>query len=105
MRAKLSFIVLALILGLNAFGKDELPRNCAILPESEGPRLLHQYSRLTPEKVTEYWTQTSAQIAALEKQLPDFLSKSGHKIKLSKCYRQYLGVISNGKKIIYLNSF
>ena len=36
--------------------------------------------------------------------MPKLLSKSGHKIALSRTHRQYVGIISGAKKLIYLNA-
>ena len=52
-----------------------------------------------------FWTPSPSQVLAAEQRLPELLRKSGHKLKLSDLYRQYLGVTSHGKKLIYLNSF
>jgi len=55
--------------------------------------------------VTNFWGPTPSQVIAIEKLMPGLLSKSGHKIKLSDYYRQYAGVTSHGRNLIYLNSF
>ena len=42
---------------------------------------------------------------ALEQRLPDFLRQMQPQLKLQQYYRQYVGVIAGGKKLIYLNAF
>jgi hypothetical protein len=44
-------------------------------------------------------------VLEIENRLQEFLGKNGHKLMLSDSYRQYIGVISHGKKLIYLNAF
>jgi hypothetical protein len=77
----------------------------AILPTSEGPALLKQCSRGTPKNVTGYWTPLTSQIAEMEKLLPEFLKKSGYNRSFSDSCRQYVGIISHGKQLIYVNAF
>jgi hypothetical protein len=98
-------LFLTVVAAASIFAADPLPTNCAILPVSQGPQLLRQCSRSTPADVSGYWTPSPSQISAAEKSLPELLAKSGHKFKLSNFRSQYLGVISHGKKIIYVNAF
>ena len=65
---------------------------------------MKQCSRVTPTDVSGFWSPSPAQMIAIEKLLPDLLRKNGQKLNLSD-YRQYIGVTSHGKKLIYLNSF
>src|ERR1700722_11229192 len=89
----------------NAVGSESLPDNCTILPISEGPALMKQCSRGSPTNVSGFWVPSSEQINTIEKLLPKFLlNNGGDKIKFSNSYRQYVGIISNGEKFIYLNS-
>jgi hypothetical protein len=84
---------------------ESLPDHCAILPTSQGPALIRQCSRGSPADVSGFWTPSPSQVLAVEQRLPALLRKSGHKLKLSDSYRQYVGVTSRGKKLIYVNSF
>jgi hypothetical protein len=104
MRAKF-YILFLILLGVGVARCQSLPDHCAILPVSQGPALIKQCSRGSPTNVTGFWSPSPDQIVAIEKLLPALLSKSGHKLELSDSYRQYVGVTSNGKKLIYLNSF
>jgi hypothetical protein len=99
------FTLLTFAVASTVFAADSLPTNCAILPVSQGPQLLKQCSRSTPEDISGYWTPSPSQINAAEKSLPELLTRSGYKFKLSSFRRQYMGVISHGKKIIYVNAF
>src|SRR5438105_1271237 len=84
---------------------ESLPTLSAILPDSQGPALMRQCSRGAPSEVTSFWTPSSAEIAALEQRLPKFLHKTQPEIKLPDYHRQYVGVVSRGRKLIYLNAF
>jgi hypothetical protein len=84
---------------------QSLPDHCAILPTSQGAAVLQQCSRGSPADVSDFWIPSASQVLAIEKLLPELLRKSGHKLKLFDSYRQYVGVTSHGKKLIYLNSF
>jgi hypothetical protein len=84
---------------------DALPDRSAILPESQGPELMRQCSRPAPRDVTSFWTPSVAQILDLEQRLPEFLQKREPQIKLPSYFRQYVGVVSHGRKLIYLNAF
>ena len=77
----------------------------AILPASEGRAAIDQCSRSAPERVTRFWRPTAAQVEAAEKALPAFLHAQGHKDWLRESFRQYVGVVVGGKRLIYLNAF
>ena len=83
----------------------DLPDQAAILPTSEGPKIIEQCSRADPTDVSGFWSPAVADVATLERRLPQLLRTSGHKIDLSKSHRQYIGIVSRGKKLIYLNAF
>jgi hypothetical protein len=102
-RAEFWVVVVALI--ASSTSAESLPNNCAILPKSEDPALIRQCSRGSPTNVSSFWTPSATQIQAIEQRLPELLAKSGHNLKLSDGYHQYIGVTSHGIKLIYLNSF
>jgi hypothetical protein len=66
---------------------------------------MRQCSRPAPRDVGSFWTPSPAEIAALEQRLPEFLLKADPEIKLPDYYRQYVGIVSGGRKLIYLNAF
>jgi hypothetical protein len=79
-----------------------------ILPLAAGPDLLHQCSRLVPPQITGYWIPTEAQIDEFEKQLHKKLSgTTATKAPPANLayHRQYIGVVSFGKRLIYGNFY
>jgi hypothetical protein len=100
----ISLVLLAFSLVTLAWG-ESLPDHCAILPVSEGPALMKQCSRNSPKDASGFWSPSPSQVNAIEQLLPELMRKSGHKLKLSDSYRQYMGITVHGKKLIYLNSF
>jgi hypothetical protein len=103
-RASFIIVVAAVLACSDAVGGESLPKDCAVLPLSQGRHLIEQCSRASPANVTGFWTPSITQVLAVEQRLPALLSKSGHKIDLSRTRRQYVGIISGGKKLIYLNA-
>jgi hypothetical protein len=104
MRVRFAVVILALSL-VGAAGDESLPDHCAILSVSEGPALIKQCSRSSPTDVSGFWSPSPSQMNAIEQLLPELLRKSGHKLNLSHSNRQYVGITSHGKKLIYVNSF
>lgn len=84
---------------------ESLPQNCVILPLSQGPEVVWQCSRVSPKNVTGFWTPSVKQVQLAEQRLPALLRTSGHNIKLAQSRRQYIGVVSAGKRLIYINAF
>ena len=105
MRTQFTVALLALLVSSSAATGESLPDHCAILQISQGPALIRQCSRGSPTDVSSFWSPSPSQVLAIEQRLPELLRKSGHNIKLSDSRRQYVGVTSHGKKLIYLNSF
>jgi hypothetical protein len=102
LRALCYFLVFAPFVFVRA---ESLPDHCAILSESQGPALMRQCSRRAPTDVSGFWNPSPEQVLALEERLPNFLQKSALPVKLPEYYRQYVGVISHGRRLIYLNAF
>jgi len=105
MRARVAAVFLALFVWSTAVGGGSLPDHCAILPISQGPALIRQCSRSSPTAVSSFWSPSASQVLAVEQRLSELLRESGHKLKISDSFRQYVGVTSYGKKLIYLNCF
>src|SRR5947207_3560016 len=97
LRSLFCFLFLATFVFARA---DSLPDRCTILPESQGRVLMRQCSRLAPSDVSGFWTPSVAQVLALEQRLPDLLRRSEPEINLPNYYRQYIGVVSHGRKLI-----
>ena len=72
----------------------------AIMPQSEGPALMRQCSRFAPTHISGFWTPSVPQVQAIEQRLVELLRRSGHHIKLVDSRRQYIGVITRGKRLI-----
>jgi hypothetical protein len=89
---------------LRVVGAQALDKDWAVLPLSQGRSLIAQCSRAGPANVTGFWTPSFEQVLLIEERLPALLSKSGHKVNLARTRRQYVGIISSGKKLIYLNA-
>ena len=99
-----------ILLGLTASANATLPEQSVILSADAAPKVIRPCSRNGINNVTSYWTPTSTQIWSLEGRLPVYLAKDKIKIKksakwLSGFYRQYVGVIVGGKRLIYGNFF
>jgi hypothetical protein len=97
-------IYASLVPDAGAINPRKISGQTVILTPQQAPQLMKQCSRAGPEKVTGFWMPDSSDVALLEKELPAFVTKSGLRRPLSAYCRQYVGVISNGKKIIYINA-
>ena len=104
MRAQFTIVLLALVCA-SAAHCESLPDHCAILPTSQGPALIKQCSRGSPPGVTNFWSPTPEQVIAIEKLLPELLRKNHLISHISDSRHQYVGIVSDGRKLIYLNSF
>lgn len=82
-----------------------------ILDVALGPAVLYQCSRPTPQATEGFWAPSTAQVNRLEELLPAYVAKNPPRLApelvkiLPKYKRQYVGVVSNKKKIIYVNFF
>ena len=99
-------LVVSFLLILPVYAADYV-----VLPKEHAKTILGQCSRNTPSYESE-WTPTKEQIEELEANLDKLnciMSKEccgNGKIegKASDYTRQYVGIISNGKKLIYINA-
>ena len=109
-------IMIIMIVGtMNSFAKSKkfVPEYSAILKSDKGPEILRQCSRSTPKNVENYFDLTPVEIGDLEnnfKKVLDIKSTgccySGIKLHGLKKYAfQYIGLIINGEKYIYINAF
>jgi hypothetical protein len=78
-----------------------------ILTGDAARALRHQCSRVSPGPVTDVWTPTDGDIAALEDQLilrlSSELEQRGESPSPGAYYRQYAGFVIGGKRVIYVN--
>jgi len=83
-----------------------------LLEGEQAAMLIHQCSRESPEAIRSVWTPSAAEIEKLESQLVEIT-----KLKSTACcgaggrvddvnayYRQYAGLVIEGKKLIYINA-
>jgi hypothetical protein len=80
-----------------------------ILPTSAGQSLLRQCSRSSPANVSHFWNPSLEQIRRLERALPGYVrSSEGRKPVIASTveyHRQYVGIVVNGKHLIYGNFY
>jgi hypothetical protein len=88
------------------------PEQGAVLPLSEGQRLIDQCGRSTPRGVRSFWSPSDTVIAELEARLPQAIAdsevarKSHGWLSNGEYHRQYVGIVYwTGKRTIYTNSF
>ena len=76
-----------------------------ILTGNEAELVLTQCSHYAPE-ASGFWQPAPADISELERRLPAWLSRQSHgPSKEMQYFRQYVGVIHDGRRFIYLNAF
>lgn len=79
-----------------------------ILPVNAGQSLLRQCSRGTPN-VSQFWNPSPEQIQKLESLLPQYLRHGTDRNPSIpdnvEYHRQYVGIVVNGKRLIYGNFY
>jgi hypothetical protein len=80
----------------------EPTRYGAIVPATEGAALLRQCADEAPAGIAGYWRPTRAMIDEVEQRLPMFLLDA-RLDPLDSYARQYGGVHSNGRRLIYVS--
>lgn len=90
------------------WGQSE--KQFVILPSSEAQAVTHLCSRTGPEHVAGGWTPSESDIANVEKRLVDVskMQRPGQQEAIPEprsFRRQYVGIIVDGKHLIYLNAF
>lgn len=115
MNSKSFFLLLLVLVHFTAGAQDNSfkPSFSTIIDKSQGPALLQQCSRATPQNIKKYWTPTQADIDSLEHQFKQVLKlKNGvcdaysqHVYHLEEFGYQYTGVTIKGKRYIYINAF
>ena len=100
---RLCFALLLALLSVSSASWAE-QRFIFVLPPSQGPALLKQCSRDTPQGVDGSWMPSPGEVAELEARLEPFLkaSSSGREVlPLDRYHRQYIGFKKHGKHYIY----
>ena len=86
----------------NAARSDfELVGAGVIVPTSAAAEVLNQCSRETVTPIEGYWRPTPTMVRELETRLPTFLSYESRLEPLTSYIRQYAGVVSVGRPLIY----
>lgn len=80
----------------------EPTRYGAIVPTAAAPALLKQCTDEEPAGIDAYWRPTRAMIDEVEQRLPEFLLDA-RLDPLDSYARQYGGVRSNGRRLIYVS--
>lgn len=80
-----------------------------ILPVNAGQSLLRQCSRETPTNVSQFWNPSPEQIQKLESLLPQYVrhgtDRNPNIPDNVEYHRQYVGIVVNGKRLIYGNFY
>ena len=80
-----------------------------ILPVNAGQSLLRQCSRGTPTNVSQFWNPSPEQIQKLESLLPQYVrhgtDRNPNIPDNVEYHRQYVGIVVNGKRLIYGNFY
>jgi hypothetical protein len=81
-----------------------------IMPPETGPAVIGQCTRAVPQHVTAYWTLERKDVDQLEYDLPELFARIARDLHnepsvTDMYYRQYVGIISEGRKLVYINGF
>jgi hypothetical protein len=103
------FLCISILVSVACAKKEpDLPKGATIMPTSRAADILHQCSRQTIQDAEIFWAPTKEDITTLENLLPKYLSNSGvakPSKALAHYYRQYIGVTTHGRRLIYGNFF
>jgi hypothetical protein len=107
----LSLVILAAGLAQTAESRLDAQLG-AVLTARDGRATLNQCSRPTPS-ATEFSTPDPATLRSLERKLADELatrlakeiSDPAHRRSVNTYYRQYVGIVAAGRRIVYINGF
>src|SRR5262245_35285292 len=109
MRFSVAALLLIVLTPLQALGAETDPwARIAILPASAAPDLLRQCSRDTISDADSYWVPTRAEVASIERSLPGLLARPSvrsPRAPVSEYFRQYVGVVANGRRLVYASFF
>jgi len=99
-----TFMVLLCGSSTTAALAEEVP--FTILPPAEVRHLERLCSRPGPGRISSGWDPTADQIAQAEGRFPGLVTAMGRPDRpLDEYYRQYLGVVIAGRRLIYVNLF
>ena len=102
-------ICLALLLAGVAARADEAPKRAVALKLSAFKDGFRLCSRKGPQNVTAYWELDPVEVARIDRALMKHIARSGLKGRLSLAadgyVRQFLGLVRDGRRIVYINAF
>ncbi len=103
-------VLLAVVLATSAGEAAARERMWAILPERAAAETQRLCSRAGPPAFEGTWVVTAADVREAELRLPDVSRLSGDGAvegigKPREYYRQYIGLVIDGRRWIYLNAF
>lgn len=89
------------------------PGHSAVIPAQNAKIVARQCSRPSPPAFDEAWEPSAAQVAILEEDLPELAKQrakgcclvGGRISDVASSWRQYVGLVVGGKKLIYINGF
>ncbi len=90
------------------------PNRATVLPPETAPSVVRQCTRLgVPVRIQGTWQPTEEQISTLERVLAPALDRGlktaederAHELRVNDYYRQYAGLVVDGRQIIYVNGF
>jgi len=105
-------VIALLLVGCSAATTRVAPDRFAVLMSSRAEELLSQCSRPAPE-AEGTWQPSISDIAQLETDLPHLVGRKargccirGERLRdVNTYFRQYVGVVISGRKLIYINAF
>ena len=103
MRA-LIIIATALLNTACSLAAPELPPHVAILRAGQSAASLQQCSRSSPSNISGGWEVSPELAAQIETDLPK-LAPQMHGLDAQVFYRQYVGILQSGKRLVYINAF
>ena len=74
-----------------------------IVPVRAAADVLNQCSRLTVSPIEGFWRPDPATVVELESRLPLFLMYESRLQPLTSYVRQYAGVVSHGRRVVYVS--
>jgi hypothetical protein len=91
-----------------AYGADTIisPQS-VILPAEFGPALVKSCWNVSPiaGDISGYWSLNMDAARQMEHALPAYLKHSAVRRPLSDYYRQYVGIIAGGKRLVFVSAF
>ena len=117
MKTPLAVCRALIVFGLGYAAQDDAssmnPQWAVILPPDSASSLIKQCTRETPRHIDGTWQPMAAQVSAFEKALTPILERglqratrtSSQHLRVRDYYRQYGGLVVDGKQIIYVNAF